>query len=136
MNIELRDSKISQELQADDPQYLKGKENWAMRMYYYLRQGLGVLNDFHNIFLALITFALVFKVTSIPILVSITVVTTVLMVFIGYYAVHHYNKFSEWLNMRFGTHFGIKQFNYTQGTYELLAEIRDLLKKNEVQPDK
>lgn len=116
-------------LMPDDDKYLHGKENWGMRMYYYLQNGLGMLNDFHNIFLALITLALTFHVRNIPLISGITIISLVGFVFIGYYNVHRFSKLRDWLSMRFGTHYGIQSFNFTQGQYELLTEIRDLLKE-------
>lgn len=38
------------------------------------------------------------------------------------------SKVQEWLGMRFATHYGIRSYNYNQGTYEELKEIKELLK--------
>lgn len=120
-----------EQLRPDDDKYLKGRQNWMIRMYFYLRQGMNMLNDFHNVFLGMITLALTFKVTSLLIITGITLPSLVLLIFVGYYNVHKFSKMSEWLSMRFGTHYSIKAFNFSQGTYEMLVEIRDSLKRLE-----
>jgi hypothetical protein len=40
----------------------------------------------------------------------------------GYLATHHINKIMDWLNIQFGTHYGIE-------TFKLQQEIRDAVKK-------
>lgn len=127
----VKDSIPSHLLQPDDAKYLKGKENWLIRMYYYLRNGLSMLNDFHNVFLGMITLAITFKITSITFMLAIAIPGTLIFIILGYYNVHRISKMNEWLSMRFSTHYSIKSFNFTQGQYELLTEIRDLLKKQE-----
>lgn len=122
-------------LQADDHEYLHGKENWSMRMYFYLQNGLSLLNDFHNILLAMITLNLTFGIKNIFILIGLAVPIVIAFVFIGYYNVHKFSKMREWLNMRFGTHYGIKSFNFTQANYEALTEIRDLLRELKAEKD-
>jgi hypothetical protein len=51
-------------------------------------------------------------VVSIPILIGM-----------GYVNVHKISKVKEWLSIKFGTHYGIQQFDYVKKTAELLEEI-------------
>lgn len=136
MKVPLKNEIPADVLQPDDEHYLQGKENWMMRMYFYLQNGLSLLNDFHNIFLAMITLDLTFGIKNIFVLTGIAIPALVIFVFLGYYNVHKFSKITEWLRLRFGSHFGIKSFNFTQGQYDLLVEIRDLLKEQKKEKEK
>jgi len=118
-----------QELFKDDPKYLEGKENWLIRMYFYCSNGLGILNEFRNLFLGILGLYIALKLDNYFIAIGLFVVCVIILTIVGYYTIHKVSKVREWLGMRFGTHFGIKTFNYNQGTYEMLVEIRNLLKE-------
>ncbi len=117
-----------QDIFKDDAKYLKGKENWLIRAYFYCSNGLGILNEFRNLFLGILGLYIALKWDNIWIAIGLFVVSIVLLTLMGYYTVHKISKVREWLGMRFGTHFGMKSFNYQEASYELLVEIRDLLK--------
>jgi membrane protein implicated in regulation of membrane protease activity len=51
-----------------------------------------------------------------------------ILIVMGYYNVHHISKVRDRLNVKFGTHYGIQQFDYTKRTAELLEEINKKLK--------
>lgn len=116
----------------NDPQefdhiYFPGLENRLTRYYYYLNQGLTILNNFRNLFLGIIGVYIALKLDNWALLIAMFIPSAILLTVVGYFATHRVNKIMEWLSLRFGTHYGIQQFNYAQGTYETLQEIRDEL---------
>lgn len=115
-----------------DDKYLPGLHNRGIRYYFYLNKGLDVLNQFRNLFLGILGLYIALHLDSWWLLIAMFVPSMVILVVVGYYSTHHLSKVMEWLNLRFSTHYGIKQFNYTQGQYERLEEIRDLLKDKNI----
>lgn len=114
--------------QSEDLIYLKGFHNKMMRYYFYLMSGLGILNNFRNLFLGIFALYIALKLDNVLYGIIIFIVSSIVLTICGYYNVHRVSKISEWLGVRFSSHFGIKSFNYTQENNELLKEIRDILK--------
>jgi len=117
------------ELFKDDEKYLEGTQNWFIRMYFYCSNGLGILNEFRNLFLGIVAVYIASKLDNLWVAVLMFIVCVIILTVTGYYRVHRVAKVLEWVSMRFSTTFGIRTFNYTQATYEMLVEIRDLLKE-------
>lgn len=117
------------DLTKDDRIYLTGWHNFAIRTYFYLQQGLNVLNSFRNLFLGIFGLYITLKLGSWWWLVVMFSVSLPILVLAGRYSVHRLNKVQDWLTMRFSTHFGIKQFDNIREQVELLREIRDALEK-------
>ncbi len=121
---------MNKDLYEDDEKYLYGKENWLIRAYFYLSNGLNIVNESRNLFLGIIAIYIALKLTNIWWMVGMAIPSIVILTLMGYYTVHRMSKVNEWLSMRFSTHFGIKTFNYNEDNNKLLTEIRDLLKNN------
>ena len=119
------------ELFKDDKKYLTGFQNVIIRAYFYCSNGLGILNEFRNLFLGIFAIYIALKLESIWWMIGMFIPCVAILIVAGYYVTHKVSKVREWLGMRFGTHFGIKTFNYNEGSYELLKEIRDLLLKQQ-----
>lgn len=111
-----------------DGQYLEGMENRLIRLYFYLNRGLDVLNQFRNLFLGIIALYIALHLDNWLLLAAMFVPSVLVLMLLGYYNVHKMSKLIEWLNLRFSTHYGIKQFNYQQGIYDTLKEIKDKIK--------
>lgn len=112
----------------DDPQYLSGNHNRMIRYYYYLERGLEILNNFRNLFLGILGLYIALKLDAWWLMPVFFGVAVLVLTAIGYYNVHKITKIREFLNIRFGTHFGLKTFDYNKAQAELLAEIRDMLR--------
>lgn len=115
-------------MESDDNKYLKGGKNRAIRYYFYLNNGLNVLNNFRNLFLGIFALYFALKLDNILWMVAMFIPSVLILTWSGYYSVHHISKINEWLGVKFGSHYGIKNFNYTKGQYELLLEIKEMLK--------
>jgi len=107
--------------------YLQGKENWFIRMYFYLNSGVGILNNFRNLFLGIFALYFTLKLTNPVWLVVMLIVCVPILILMGHYNVHKVNKISEWLSTKFSTHYGIKTFELTQKQVKLLEEISNKL---------
>ncbi len=118
------------EIAKYDGKYLTGFKNRMIRYYYYLQNGLTVLNDFRNLFLGIIGLYLALKLTDYLYLIYMAIPCIIILTVVGYYTVHKVSKVRDWLNVRFGSHYSIMTFDYQKGSYELLEEIKELLKKN------
>ena len=100
-----------------------------IKIYFYLNNGVGILNNFRNLFLGVFALYFTLKLTSPILLVGMFIVAIPVLVICGYYNVHHIAKLSEQLSTKFGTHYGIKQFELIEEQTKLLRKIEKLLKE-------
>lgn len=128
MRDHLIDDKLPPEaLSEEDRDKLHGLHNKAIRYYYYLENGLSVLEQFKTLFLSIFGLYIVLKLTNPAWIAVILLPSLVALAVAGRYNVHKLSKMKEWLGMRFSTHYGIRNFNYNKGTYEMLREINGKL---------
>lgn len=123
-----------QDMSAEDRKYLQGHHNWFVRMYFYLENGLNILNEFRNLGFLMVALYVALHldgINGVLLTGAMGIVAGVVLIFIGRYNVHVLSRVKEWLSMRFSTHFGIKSFNYQEEQTVLLREIRDMLKAQE-----
>lgn len=120
------------ELPQDERTYLHGIENRLIRYWFYLENGLSILNEFRNLFLGIIAIYIALKLTNVLWMVIMFIPSLLILTALGYYSVHRIAKVREWVSMRFSTHYGIRSLDYQKANYELLTEIRDLTKKDVV----
>ncbi len=111
-----------------DSVFFPGAENRFIRYYFYLNNGLAILNNFRNLFFGVFALYFTFHLTNPYLLAALLVPGILILIAVGYYSIHRMSKVQEWLGMRFATHYGIRSYNYNQGTYEELKEIKELLK--------
>lgn len=97
-------------------------------MYFYLQRGLDVLNLFRNYLLALFAVYVGLHLTSLLWLGLFVIVSLVFLLIAGYYSVHHISKVTEFLSVRFGTHYSKETYSHVEQQTQLLTEIRDMLK--------
>ncbi len=119
-----------EDLTKDDKVYLKGRENWAIRWYFYLNGGLNVLNQFRNLFLGIFALYIAAKFQNLLWLPVMLIPCLPILALMGWYQTHRMAKVQEWLSMRFSTHYAIKQFNYQEEQTKLLQEIKGIIERN------
>ena len=100
----------------------KGKETLLIRLYFYLNNGLGVVNDFRNLFLGLFALYYTLKLQNPWILLGLFLVSLPTLCIMGYVNVHKVSKIKDWLNIKYGSHYGIEQFNLMKKMVELLEK--------------
>ena len=114
---------------SSDLEYLTGRKNKLIRYYFYLQNGLAIVNEFRNLILGIFAGYFALKLDNPLILVFMFVGAIIILIPTGYYRVHHISKVSEWLNTKFGSHYAIKNFDYVKAQYELLKNIFVEMKK-------
>ncbi len=117
-------------ISVDDHKYMGGTQNTLIRYYYYLENGLNILNEFRNLFLGILAVYIALKLENILWAILMFIFGIIVLVVAGWYNVHKLAKMKEWLSMRFSTHFAIRSFDYQRGIYEEMKKIRDLLEKD------
>ncbi len=103
--------------------YLEGKENWWIRMYFYLNKGVVILNDFRNLGFGIFALYFALKLTNPLYLVLMFAISAPILIIAGWYSVHKVSKVVEWLSTKFSTHYGIKTFELIEEQVKLLKEI-------------
>ncbi len=111
-----------------DDKYLPGIFNRAMRYWFYLNRGVDVLNTFRNLLLGIFAAYFALKLENPWWLVAMFVPSTIALLVFGYMQTHYISKVTEWLGMRFGSHYGLRNYNLQEENVRLLTEIRDALK--------
>ncbi len=104
-------------------------KNNLIRIYFYLNNGVNILNNFRNLFLGIFALYFALKLTSPVLLVIMFIVAVPILVVCGYYNVHHIAKTSEQLSVKFGTFYGIKTYELAEQQVKLLRKIEKLLKE-------
>lgn len=122
------------EIIENDRRYMRGVWNFFIRCYYYLEQGLNVLNTFRNLIYAIAAIAIALKIVDYRYMVIMFLAALPPLAIIGYITVHKVNKNKEWINIRFSTHYALEQFNLTKRIAESLERMeRDA--RGEVSPE-
>lgn len=105
--------------------YLKGKENAAIRTYFYINSGLTIMNNFRNLGLGIFALYFALKLTNPLYLILMVIVALPILAVIGYYNVHTMAKVIEWLSVKFSTHYGIKQYTFIEKQTQYLKKIAE-----------
>lgn len=110
-------------------------KNYLIKFWFYLNNGNIVTGNFKSLFLGIIALYFTLKLTSPLLMVIMFLVSIPILTIIGYYNIHHVAKISDQLATKYGTHYGIKQFEFIEKQTQLLQELVDLLKySNNVTP--
>ena len=115
----------------EEHQYTKGIKSLMIRCYFYIEQGLNVLNMFRNLFLGIFGLYITLKFTNYMYMVAMVFGSLPILAIVGYYSVHKINKTKEWLNIKFSTHYAMKTFDYNKDTAESLKKILAIMEKTE-----
>jgi len=102
------------------------KEN-LIRIYYYIERGLDILNTFRNLFLAIFAIFISLHFVSFWWLIGMFGISIPILAIVGYYNVHLISKVRDRLSIKYGTHYGIQQFDLLKEQVRLLKEINKKL---------
>lgn len=105
------------------------KEN-LIRIYFYVTSGQSVIDKFRYLIMGIFTLYIMLKLNNPWYLVVMFCVSVPVLFVLGYCNVHHISKLSELLSVKYGTHYGIRQFEMVEEQVKLLKEIRDAVKGN------
>jgi len=112
----------------EETEYTTGFKSLLIRIYFYIEQGLNVLNLFRNLFLGIFGVYITLKLTNYSYLILMVVISMPILAILGYYSVHKINKTKEWLNIKFSTHYAKKTFDYQEDMVKSLRQINKKLK--------
>ncbi len=107
-----------------DQAFMHGFQNRSIRYYYYMNNGLSILNQFRNLFLGIFALYVILHLTNPFLIVLMFLAACPLLAIAGYYEIHKMSKVMEWIGLRFSSHYAIRQFNYQQAIYETLVDIK------------
>jgi len=110
---------------TEDPkshEYWNGPKNKAIRYWFYVNRGMGLVDQFKNLVLCIAALYFALKLNNPLFLVGMFVVSLPIVGVAGYIQVHHLGKILDWLNIRFSTHYSIE-------TFEIQKDIRDAVKE-------
>lgn len=102
-------------------QYWTGTKNKIIRYYFYINTGLNVFNNFKYLVAAILGLYWMLHLKNPAILLIMFAISIPALGVIGYYSIHHINKVMNWLDVRFGSHYTLKNI-------ELLEEIKNAVK--------
>lgn len=103
----------------------EGKENVPIKLYFYLSNGLSVVNEFRNLLLGIFGLYITLKLDSPIIMLFLFISSCIALTGLGWVMVHKVSKVKEWLSTKHGSHYAIQNFNYTKGIYEELKKFND-----------
>ena len=105
------------------------KEQLFIRAYFYVMQGLLIVNNFRNLILGIFALYYTLKLVNPLWLVVMFVLSIPVLALIGWYNIHRMAKDIEKISIEKATHYAMKQFNFQEEQTKLLEEIRNYLKK-------
>lgn len=100
-----------------------GKQTLLIKVYFYITSGVGIINDFRNIFLGLFALYFTFKLTDPWILGILFLISLPILGILGYINVHKISKVKEWLSTKYGSHYTMEQYKLSKRQVEVLEEI-------------
>lgn len=116
--------------ETNDDYHSKSWMNLAKKGYFYLGRGLAELNNWKNLFIGIIGLCIAVKIESIWIMAVIFAISIPILIVAGYVMVHRVSRMMDYLSIKFGSHFATRNFDYVEGQYELMKEIRNMLAEN------
>ena len=104
-----------------------GAKNRVVRQYFYLRQGLSILNEFKYVIAGLFALYYTFKLTNPLWLVIIACVSIPLLALVGYVYITHASKVLDWLSVEFSTYWSRYGFTLQEKQNSLLERLNEHL---------
>ena len=116
-----------------EKRFMHGKINLAIRLYYYLKEGVEQLSGFRTIVYALIGVAGVLAVSdggsNWPVLIFLGFISIPIFILVGWMWVKRGKKSEEYFNLKYATTYGKYQVELQEEQMRLLKEILEELKK-------
>ena len=110
-------------------QFYKGTRNRLVRVYWYLDQGLDLLNKFKYLLGGIIALAALLRIEdSVRWMLTVFLIAVPILTLMGYFWVRCGVRVIEYLNLKLATHFGQYSMRLNENILQTLQEIRDKLK--------
>ena len=121
---ELNNPKIKEE-------YFYGVKNQAIRVYYYLKEGLDLFNDFKYLVAGILAVFYLLNLEGYQYMLLMGLISLPFLIVIGYLWTHKAKKTIEYFNLKFTTYFSQYNMRVQERQLELLEEISEKLSKLE-----
>ncbi len=111
--------------------YFYGWKNQLIRIYFYLQEGLNLINQFKYLVGGILALGYLIKLENYIYLGLMFVGSLPLLILGGYIWVHRAKKSMEWFSLEFTTHFGKYGVELQEKQLEALEQIANKLNKHE-----
>ncbi len=105
--------------------YGSGWKNQLIRVYFYLSQGLDVVNQFKYLVAGVLAFYYMLGRDDLRLLITMFVVSIPVLIVVGYIWAKRVRKSMDWFAIEHTTHFAKYGYELQEKTIALLEEIRD-----------
>lgn len=115
-------------------QYYNGIKNQLIRIYYYLQQGLDLLNEFKYLGAGILAIYYLLNLEGYTWMVGMAVISIPILIIAGYFWTHKARKTVEYFSIKYTSHF--QQYNIKIQERQLFLleklnkNIEDLAKKS------
>lgn len=116
-------------MQINMKEYADNREAKGIKIFYHLRSGLSVLNEFKNLIMFVFGIYLTLHLNHWWWLVIMFAVALPILVIVGRLFVTRWNKILEYFSIKDGTHFSIRNFQLVEEQAKTLKNIESLLKQ-------
>lgn len=113
----------------DKGKYWYGGKNKAIRYYFYVQQGLALLNEFRYLIMSVLAIYALLKLDNPWLMPLMFFLALPILAIVGYISVHHVQKVMEWLNIEYTTHFNRYNITLQEKQKVLLVQLRTVLYK-------
>ena len=115
---------------SDKDKYWNGTWNHFVRYYFYVQQGLALLNELRYLILAILAIYALLKLENFWLMPLMFLCSVPVLGIIGFINMHKMKKTMEFLNIQFATHFSRYSIELQEKQIEMLEEIIKCLKKS------
>jgi len=110
-------------------QYFNGMKNQLIRIYYYLKKGLDLLNDFKYLGAGIFAIFYLLRLEGYWNMIIMFLIAMPILITIGYIWTHKAEKTIEYFNLKFTTHFGQYGLRVQERQLAILKEMNENIKK-------
>jgi hypothetical protein len=112
-----------------DHEYWNGTKNKLIRYYFYCQRGLDLFNNFKYVIMAIFGIYYTLKLKNPDLLLGMFLFSIPLLMFIGYWSVHHIGKVTDWLNIKFSTHYSLYSIKLQEEIKNAVQELANNSRK-------
>lgn len=102
------------------------KEN-LIKLYFYVTSGQSVIDQFRYLIMGIFALYVMLHLNNYLYLGLMFLLSIPVLFLLGWVNIHYISKVRDRLSTKYGTHYGIKQFELQEKTVDLLEEINKKL---------
>ena len=109
--------------------YFEGWKNKFIRQYFYLNEGLNLMNQFKYLVAGILALYYFLEKDNVWLMVLMFIGSIPVLTLIGSIWVHRARKSMDWFGIEYTTHFGKYQITLQEKQNKLLNELKEILGK-------